>query len=84
MSGGDLKPRLISGIAALLVVLPDLILGGFWGVLALAAVAAAWSWHEIVSMAMKEQRASAWPLGLGRYHRGGAACRSLLSCLCEF
>lgn len=60
MSGGDLKPRLISGIAALLVVLPDLILGGFWGVLALAAVAAAWSWHEIVSMAMKEQRASAF------------------------
>lgn len=60
----DLKPRVISGVAALLVVLPDLIFGGFWGVFALAALAAAWSWHEIVSMAMKEQRTTAWPLGL--------------------
>jgi len=60
----DLRPRLISGITALLVVLPILIKGTFWWVFGLAAVAAAWALHEVITMSMKEQRGTAYPLAL--------------------
>jgi phosphatidate cytidylyltransferase len=60
----DLKVRLVSGIIALLIVLPILIKGTFWWVFGLAAVAAAWSIHEVVTMSMREQRRTAFPLAL--------------------
>ncbi len=64
MSGSDLKVRFVSGVAALFVILPILILGDFWWALGLAAVAAAWAVHEVVTMAMPENRATAYPLAL--------------------
>jgi phosphatidate cytidylyltransferase len=60
----DTKTRLASGLTAFVVVLPILAIGNFWWVLGLAAVAAAWGLHEIVSMAMRDQRGSAYPLAL--------------------
>jgi len=62
MSGSDLKIRAISGVAALAVVIPVLVLGDFWWVVALAGLAAAWGLHEIVSMGMPEDRRLAFPL----------------------
>ncbi len=56
------KTRFASGLTAFLVVLPILTVGGFWWVFGLAAVAAAWGLHEIVSMGMKDQRGWAYPL----------------------
>ena len=62
MSGSDLKIRATSGVAALVVVLPLLVFGNFWWVVALAGLVAAWGLHEIVAMAMPEERARAFPL----------------------
>jgi phosphatidate cytidylyltransferase len=62
VSGTDLKIRATSGVAALAVVLPILIFGGFWWVVALAGLAAAWGLHEVVSMAMPEERNRTFPL----------------------
>ena len=62
MSGSDLKQRVISGVCALVVVLPILIFGNFWAVCGLAFVAACWGLHEIVSMGMPAQRMTAFPL----------------------
>ena len=62
MSSSDLKLRATSGIAALCLVLPILVLGGFWWVVALAGLVAAWGLHEIVSMGMPEERARSYPL----------------------
>ena len=62
MSGSDLKLRFISGGIAFAVVLPILLFGGFWWVAALAFTAACWGLHEIVSMGMPGQRATAFPL----------------------
>lgn len=62
MISSDLKLRATSGVAALVVVFPILVLGDFWWVLALAGLVAAWGLHEIVSMAMPEDRARAFPL----------------------
>ena len=63
MSGGsDLKPRLVSGLIAFAVVTPVLAIGSFEWVLGLAALAAGWGLHEIVSMGMPKQRRSAFPL----------------------
>ena len=56
------RTRLVSGLTAFLVVLPILAIGSFWWVFGLAAVAACWGLHEIVSMGMKEQRGWAFPL----------------------
>jgi phosphatidate cytidylyltransferase len=58
----DLKLRLASGLTAFLIVLPILTIGSFWWVVGLGAAAACWGLHEIVSMGMREQRASAYPL----------------------
>ena len=58
----DLRLRFASGLTAFLIVLPVLAIGRFWMVVALAAVAGAWGLHEIVSMGMRDQRASAFPL----------------------
>ena len=58
----DLKLRFASGLTAFLIVLPILAIGTFWWVAALAAVVAGWGLHEIVSMGMREQRGSAFPL----------------------
>ena len=60
----DLPVRFASGVTALLVVLPILIKGTFWWLFGLAALAAAWALHEVITMSMKEQRATAFPLGL--------------------
>ena len=59
---GDLKLRAISGVSALVAVIPVLVFGGYWGVVAVAGLAAAWGLHEIVSMAMPEERSRAFPL----------------------
>lgn len=64
MSSGDLKRRVISGVAALVVVVPVLISGDFWWLCGLAFLAACWGLHEIVSMGMPGQRALTFPLAV--------------------
>ncbi len=58
----ETQTRLASGIGALLVILPILVWGGFWGVLALVYLAAVWSMHEMATMALPEQRNAAFGL----------------------
>ncbi len=62
MSSSDLKLRATSGVVAVGVVLPVLVLGDFWWVVALAGLVSAWGLHEIVSMGMPEDRARSFPL----------------------
>ena len=58
----ETQTRLASGFSALFVILPILIWGGFWGIAALAFVAACWAMHEMATMALPEQRNGAFVL----------------------
>jgi phosphatidate cytidylyltransferase len=59
------KTRLLSGLAALAVVLPILILGDYWWIAGLAFVAGCWGIVEYVGMTLKADRGVALPMMLG-------------------
>jgi phosphatidate cytidylyltransferase len=58
----ETQTRLASGITALLVILPILVWGGFWGISALVYFASVWAMHEMATMALPEQRNRAFAM----------------------
>jgi CDP-diglyceride synthetase len=58
----ETQTRLVSGFAALFVILPILIWGGYWGILGLAYLAACWGMHEMATMGLPERRNGAFVL----------------------
>ncbi len=61
----ETRTRLLSALAALVVVIPMLLWGGFWGISGLAFGVVVWALHEMATLLMPEQRRWAFPAMLG-------------------